>query len=210
MSFYFSEFRQLKRNVAAKAARRDAQLKKKEDLVGSKGYSNIKEFNFPEVSKKELETIKEGIRRKSNIRKNKNLAFLITFLVIASIVIFNSIDYSSQNEIVIEELNEDDYLSDNINEYSYLIDDGDKWIEKGNWNNAIFRYKDAVKLFPAKNEAKYRLALAYSYNCKYKNKDCEIGSALTDQLLRFQPNEINFIELKNSFKNYTNNHITNK
>jgi len=208
MSFYFSEFRQLKREVAAKAAQRDARLKKKKELVDLNGYSKIKEFDFPEVSKRDLKIINADIRKKIRNQKNKNLLFLIILLVPALLFIFNSIDYSVQNEIIVQSPNENNYLSNNINAYSFLIDDGDKWIEKGHWSNAIYRYKDAVKLFPEKNEAKYRLALAYSYNCKYNSKDCETGTRLTDQLLKYQPNEIDFIELKTAFKDYTKKQTT--
>ena len=204
MSGHFSAMqRQLKRNEAAKAARRDAQLKKKRDLLGSKGYSNIKEFDFPEISTKELNRIKSTIRRKIKHRKQKNLVFLIILLSISIFVAFNYIDFRNVPEIPGTEQDNNTYLAANINEYSYLIDDGDQWIEKGNWNNAIYRYEKAVELFPAKYEAKYRLALAYSYHCKYKNEDCEIGAKLTDNLLKYQPDEIDLIQLKNSFVNYT-------
>ena len=90
-------------------------------------------------------------------------------------------------------------LTNDLNEFNYLINEGDKWIEKRNWNNAIYRYEQAVKLFPNEFEGNYRLALAHSYGCKDANKNCEIGQKITNRLLNSFPNDSRLIELKTAF-----------
>ncbi len=194
--------RQIKRNEAAKAARRYELLARRKKLTYPKGYSNVKEFDFPKVSKKELKNIKEAIRSDIKKDKSRNMVFLIALSIGALIVVLNYVDFSTTQEVQTQELNENNYLSENINEYSYLLDDGDKWIEKGNWSNAIYRYEKAITLFPHKLEANYRLALAYSYNCQFKNKNCSLGEKLTAKLLKYHPDEINLIQLKAAFQNY--------
>jgi len=200
--------RQIMRNEAAKAARRYVLLDRRKKLTYPKGYSNIKEFNFPKVSKKELKYIKEAIR--SDIKKDKirNTIFLIILSISALIVVLNYVDFSIPKEAHVNEIQENNYLSENINEYSFLLDDGDQWIEKGNWNNAVYRYEQAVRLFPHKYEANYRLALAYSYHCQFKNKNCNLGEKLTDKLLKYHPDEINLIKLKAAFQDYTRDTLT--
>ena len=192
--------RQLKRNEAAKAARRAAHLRKKKKLVFPNGYSKVKAFDFPDVSKKELAKIKSNIRKSIKKDKTKQLTLLITLSVIALIIIVNSVDFTTPKKIQPKGISQDNFLSENINEFSFLIDDGDQWIQKRRWNNAIYRYEQAVKLFPSSYEANYRLALAYKYNCEFKNKSCIQGEKLTEKLLKYHPDELNLINLKVAFQ----------
>ena len=195
--------RQLKRNEAAKAARRDALFRKKKMLVYPNGYSKVKTFEFPEVSKKEMANIKTKIRRSIKKDQQKQSILLIVLSIATLTIILNSIDFTTPVEIQHQqELAQDNFLSENINEFSFLIDDGDQWIQKRRWNNAIYRFEQAVKLFPSSYEANYRLALAYSYSCQFKNDNCDLGEKLTTKLLKYHPDEINLINLKVTFEKY--------
>lgn len=91
-------------------------------------------------------------------------------------------------------------MNEHFNEYSYFLEEGDKWIKKRHWHNAIYRYEQAVKLFPNEFEANYRLALAYSYNCKFEKKDCEEGKLLTNRLLKNYSEDKGLQELKIAFE----------
>jgi len=196
--------RQLKRNEAAKAARREALLQKRKKLVFPKGYSKVKAFNFPKVSTKELTNIKAKIRNNIQKDKQKHTILVLTLSIIALFIILNSVNFTKSNTIQTQGLIQDNFLSENINEFSFLIDDGDQWIQKRRWDNAIYRYEQAVKLFPHSYEANYRLALAYKYNCEFKNKDCLLGEKLTTKLLKYHSDEINLINLKVEFQNFIN------
>ena len=96
------------------------------------------------------------------------------------------------------ELAKENYLIEHINDYTYYIDEGDKWIEKKNWNNAVYRYEQAVKLFLKDFEANYRLALSYSYT--FENKHFEAGKTLTNRILKYHPKDPNLLELKAIFE----------
>lgn len=67
--------------------------------------------------------------------------------------------------------------------YLFLITEGDMYIEKEEWHNAIFQYTEALKLFPKEFSANYRLALAYTYSCAHKATNCEAAKYTTDKLI---------------------------
>jgi len=171
---------------------------RKEYLKAAKG-----EVDFKTISKSELRALREKVIKN---RKADNLrAWLITLAVMAPFIIYGLhilIKPSPQSEkkndktqqILVEQK-----LTDDLNEFHFLIEDGDKWIEKRNWSNAIYRYKQATELFPNEFEGNYRLALAYSYQCKDLNVDCEVGKKLTNRLLKYFPEEPDLIKLKIDF-----------
>ena len=160
------------------------------------------------LSKQELRVIREKVIREREKESTRN--FIISVLIIIPILFLsynlydNFIDYQKRklNENFIPDKELEQVLierekQDKIDKYYFLIDSGDDWIEKKNWKNAIFQYKNAVREFPEKYEANYRLALAYSYKCKFMNKDCDKGLKLVDRLLIVTPNDPNLLILKN-------------
>ncbi len=168
---------------------------KKEYYKAAQGKIELKK-----ATKEELILIRQKIikqRRTENIRA---WSIILTLVMLVIIIGGYSIDKVEKRRVQSEEKTQDDYLNENINEYSYLIEEGDNWIEKKNWNNAVYRYKQALEIFPKEYEANYRLALAYSYNCQFENKDCEKGMELTNWLLKFFPEERNLFELKKVFE----------
>ena len=175
---------------------------RKEYLEAAKG--NV---DFKTISKSELRALREKVIKN---RKADNLkSWLITLVIMIPIFSFGlyisnllepsqfreSVKGEIQNNILIEQK-----LTDDLNEFQFLIEDGDKWIEKRNWNNAIYRFKQAVKLFPSEFEGNYRLALAYSYNCQEKNEDCEIGLRITSRLIEYYPDDPSLLKLKSFFE----------
>jgi len=168
---------------------------KKEYYKAAQGKIDLKK-----ATKEELSILRKKIIKQ---RRTENIRVWITILVLAiSIILFSFYISNKINKNKIERIEqaEENYLHENFNEYTYLIEEGDKWIEKKNWNNAIYRYAKAVELFPNEFEANYRLALAYSYSCQFENKNCEIGIELTNKLLKYFPDENNLIVLKKVFE----------
>ncbi len=158
-------------------------------------------FDIEKISKEELLLIRKKVIHQRKIENTR--AWLFAFVVITPIIGYGIYTFNkAQNKIIQQnEAAKDNYLIENINEYNYLIDEGDKWIEKKNWNNAIYRYEKAVKLFPKDFDANYRLALAYSYHCMFKNKDCDIGKKLMERLLKYNPENQDVQKLKTVFTN---------
>ena len=165
------------------------------------------EVDIKKLSKQELRRIREKViknQRKESI-KVLTLSILITipFLILSYNLYENFIQYQNkklnENFVSDKELEKVLIIRENQkkeDKYDFFINDGDKWIEKRNWNNAIIQYKNAVKEFPEKYEANYRLALGYSYNCKFQHKDCEKGLILVERLLKVNPNNSDLLILK--------------
>ena len=178
---------------------------RKEYLKAAKG-----EVDFKTISKSELRALREKVIKN---RKAETLrVWIITLAIMIPVIFFGAFisnKYTHQKNLKIQEQQKrnnkveqilvQQKLTEDLNEFNYLIEEGDKWIEKRNWNSAIYRYKQAVELFPNEFEGNYRLALAYSYRCKDENKDCEIGEKITNRLLKYFPNEPGLIELKSVF-----------
>ena len=171
----------------------------KKDFSSEKGEINLKEksiYNsdfYAAQSKNQVEETRE--KKKIYL----GVSFITLVILILTFLAANFI-YNNNQEIILQQQQIDELIYiDKINEYTSYIDEGDSWIEKENWHNAIFRYKQAVDLFPKKYEANYRLILAYSYNCAYKNKDCEIGNKLNTRFLKLFPNDENLHKLDRIF-----------
>lgn len=168
--------------------------RRKEYLKATKG--NIKN---KKLSKYELLEIRNKII--SNRRKENTKLFLILSLITILVTWFVIYQYNISKNVrqqQIEVVEQIKHVED-TNEFHYLISDGDKWIEKRHWNNAIFRYKQAIEIFPKDYVGNYRLSLAYSYKCKFKNKDCDLGEKLTERMLTFFPEDGDLLELQKVF-----------
>ncbi len=169
-------------------------------------YSN-KKVETKKISKNELRRIREKVTRDN---QSENLrAGLITFAIVALVFVFlNNIFQTSDSEkevqrAEIETVKKEKYFQKQQELFYFFIDDGDKWIAKKKWGNAIYQYKNAVKTFPHSFEANYRLALAYSYNCKFEGKDCDKGNELVDKMLSVNFNNEDLIVIKNILSNKT-------
>lgn len=123
-----------------------------------------------EMSEVEL----QDLRKKLVNEKRKNLIILTTLALIFTVLI----SYSSHQFItsfessknIEKEKKEEKKLKEKFNFY---ITDGDEWLVKEHYKNAIFQYKLAVETYPLNFEARYRLALAYTYRCQFENLDCD-------------------------------------
>lgn len=165
------------------------------------------EIDIKKLSKQELRIIREKVireREKENI-KNSVISILIMIPVIwLSYNLYNNfIQYQNEKlndsyvyDKELEQIKINNEKQEKIEQYYFYIENGDEWIEKQNWKNAIFQYKNAVREYPEKYEANYRLALAYSYNCKFQNQDCEKGSKLIERLLKVNPDDSDLLTLK--------------
>ena len=174
--------------------------RKREYYRASKGKLDIKT-----VSKEELRLIRKRIikQRKVDVLK----ARLITLLVgsIIAFALFKTYSYFQEKSVRIitedKKAEQKIELSKTIEDYYFFIYEGDHWIEKKQWNNAIFQYKKALELFPENFDANYKLALAYSYKCGFEYEDCEVGIKLTNKLLKDMPNDSALLHIKRTFEN---------
>lgn len=199
----------LLRKVSIFKKDRSFMSNRKAYLKATKGDVDIKK-----LSKQELRIIRERVikeREKEQIRNWVLSILIITPILILGYNIFDNI-IQYQNKKLNEKFIPDKELEQILlsreklekkDDYYFFIDNGDEWIEKRNWKNAIFQYKNAVQVFPEKYEANYRLALAYSYKCKFDNSDCDKGLILVERLMKVNPNDKDLMTLKSILENNT-------
>ncbi len=86
--------------------------------------------------------------------------------------------------------------------YLFYINDGDAWLRKWHYHNAIFQYRKALELYPGNYEARYRIAIAYSYQCQYAYEGCEDGKKLVEELKREFPKRSELSEVEKVFTHW--------
>jgi len=169
---------------------------KREYLKAAEGKLDLKK-----ASPYELKRVREIVEQ--NRRESRKLT-LIALFIVAPIVIY--LGYSIQNYGSIypqpsnglsTEINHDKRRS----EYLFLINDGDKYIEKKKWHNAIFQYSSAVKLYPKEFDANYRLSLAYTYSCSAEKINCSAANYTLQKLEKEFPQKSEVKELRRVLNN---------
>lgn len=135
-----------------------------------RNYSSGKVESRP-LSKKELLEIRERIKkqnRKENIRLGI-LAILVLFVILGStFLLYRSIQATQEEQ-------NNHILNIKTEKYLFYIQDGDEWLNKGHFNNALFQYFLAKEIFPNEYDVNYRIALVYGSKCKYEDSSCSKG-----------------------------------
>lgn len=80
--------------------------------------------------------------------------------------------------------------------YLKLIEDGDKWLTKMKWHNAVFQYEKALEIFPKEYDINYRLTYALCLRCEADFTNCKEAKNKLEKLLLQYPNKSELIELK--------------
>ncbi|MBG43239.1 MAG: hypothetical protein CL530_04655 [Aequorivita sp.] len=183
-------------------------LPAKRSYFKNRNYSTIKNeyynavgdaFNIKNANPEQLLAI-----RKKIIRKRKKEARTFFFLLCIGIpLIVLGLYFSFHNfrfgfptvktaqEVSLENNNEEEYM--------FFLKDGDAWLQKRNYYNAVFQYKKAVALYPSDFEANYRLALGYSYQCQYDFENCDNGMKLILKLEKEFPDNKDIQNVKAIF-----------
>jgi hypothetical protein len=154
-----------------------------------------------EASAEELLEIRKKIIVKRKKEARRRILFASIFFVLSAGLIAYwlsnwRVSYSNQVR-----LQKEAQLSKGHNKYLFYIADGDEWLNKGKWKNAIFQYKLALDMHPTNFDVRYRLALAYASACTKANSYCAEGELLVFKLLDEQPTNK---ELKKIAKEYYN------
>ncbi len=137
------------------------------------------------LSKRERHAIREKIEaeNRKHFVKMCIAAFIILIVALGLGIQLN--DSFKRNE----KLYAQKELESKTEQYLFYVNDGDKWLQKRHWHNAIFQYLLAKKIFPNEYAVNYRLALAYGSYCKFEGSGCTEGhQLLTDLKLQF-PNK---------------------
>ena len=161
------------------------------------GYKNakknyIKESGGTEQYKKLNSFQKKLIRdqiRKEQSSDRKQMITLMGIIVAIFIVSLLKLEYGSDTKINERKtiILEKKRIEQGEKQYIEYLVSGDNWIDDDKWDAAITLYKKALIIYPDSYDAKYRLALAYSYKCERMKFDCDLGKALAKKLLLDNP-----------------------
>ena len=186
-------------------------LPAKRSFFKNKDYSTIKNeyynavgdaFNIKKANPEQLLAIRKKIikkRKKEARRFILLLAIGIPLIVLALYFTFHNFRFGFPEvkatlEMPTEKKTEEKYL--------FYLEDGDAWLQKRNYYNAVFQYKKAVALYPSDFEANYRLALGYSYQCQYDFENCDKGMQLILKLEKEFPNNKGIQDVKAIFEHW--------
>ncbi len=128
--------------------------------------------------------------------KNKNLGFLFLTTIVIGFVIYSVVNHFNTINKSAKKI---EYVA-NRTKYLELIDDGDNWLNKRDWYNAIFKYQKAYDLFPKEYDINYRLVAAYCYRCNAEFINCKEAKELLDKILNDYPNKQELLKLKESLE----------
>jgi len=122
--------------------------------------NHIGELQFKDVTSEELQTIKEGIRKKAKRRNLKNIVYLgFVFLLVTCLIIFNhlkTIEHEKELQLkATAHLNQE-----HLKKYNAYIEDGENQFKKHHWKNAIYFYKKALIVKPNDSLASIRLLIS--------------------------------------------------
>jgi len=195
----------------AKLLRRKGMFKKERSFL----QSNKEDFSTPTggipteaISEEKLASIRTKIivaRKKRNLRLGIFLAISVPLMLIMGFYFFqgyslgfdtlentgpNQVNIATQKAVASE------------GKYLYYLEDGDLWLQKKSYYNAIFQYKKATELFPSEFAGQYRLAVAYSYQCQYDFEGCKEGMKIVKKLEKAYPDSEEVQAVKAVFEHW--------
>lgn len=174
-------------------SKRKSFAERRKDYLTS--YSKLK-ITPEKATKEQIETVRKIINTQKKIVKRNTIIILLLTSPLLFYTIYFGIDLFQSPNPTISSIKQ----KENTTKYNFYIEDGDKMINNKKWNNAIFQYNMALEIFPNELDAQYRLALAYSYKCKYKNESCLTADSLVNRLYNYYPNNLEIKELKDIIK----------
>ncbi len=164
---------------------------RKEFLKAAKG-----EVNLRKASKEELELFRKKIYGQ---RKRQRKIDLVIWSVVGVTILFGTLSLTKTLNDQIKD-SKKGVLHIKMNNYLELIEDGDHWLTKRKWHNAIFQYKKALEIFPKEYDINYRLTYALCLRCEADFTYCKEAKDKLDELLLQYPNRNELLELRGILK----------
>jgi tetratricopeptide (TPR) repeat protein len=161
--------------------------RKKEYIKAADGFVELEI-----ATKDELLAIRKRILRK---RRIDDFITLALFLMLSSVVVYFSFGFFKTNPNYVSP-EEKHKIEINNEKYSFFISDGDTYLKKGQWHNAIFQYNKALEIFPKDYHANYRLVYASVYRCRNEKVNCDKASNSLQELIKLYPNKSELTELE--------------
>lgn len=147
------------------------------------------------LTKKELFEIRKKIKeqnRKENISSSILAVLALIVILTSTYLVFESIKANKKRQ-------ESHILKAKTEKYLFYIQDGDEWLHKGKFSNALFQYLLAKEVFPNEYDVNYRLVLVYGSRCKYEKSDCSNGKQFLEALITQFPEKKELEKLEQYF-----------
>lgn len=197
-SFSSGSMNTVMKNNKALLKKKASLFKSKKSYIESKSeYDSLTDefFDYKTASPQLLDEIRRKFKRERRKEITINALIALVGLVSGSIVML----YIFTNGFNTNEGNTGLDSPSSIKlqkKIEFYIKDGDLWLNQGDFENAIFQYKNALKIDSKNFIIYHRICLGYSYLCRYEQKQCDIGKEeLEKSLIKF-PDKKELLELK--------------
>ena len=162
-------------------------LRKRDPFRRGKGFERLRD-DYRKFSQGQIESktvtqsqLREIRKRVIQERRKENMRTWIIGVVISIVAVGVTIMGYKGIQNYEAELDEIE-IKASTDKYLFYIQDGDKWLEKGHYHNAIFQYLLAKEIYPSEYNVNYRLALAYGSWCEYDQTGCTEGRRIYENL----------------------------
>ncbi len=177
----------LRNNKKLLRPKRSFLNQRKEFLKAAKG-----EVNLRKASKEELELFRKKIYEE---RKRQRKIDIAIWSGLGIILLFAGVFLAKTLTDQVADLEKKNFNT-KADSYLELIEDGDQWLTKRKWHNAIFQYEKALEIFPKEYDINYRLTYALCLRCEADFINCKEAKSKLDKLLLQYPNKSELMELQ--------------
>jgi tetratricopeptide (TPR) repeat protein len=185
------------KNNRALIGKRKSMFSSKKDYIVSPREKEAEEFvDYKTASPELLEEIRQKFRKEKKATFRLSILLFIFILIPAiglTYYLFGN-DKSIENKQLIEK---SEAFQDSISrKFNFYIEDGDEWLNRGKFENALFQYKKALEIDSNNFSIHYRICLTYSYSCRYDNLLCQEGKVHLEETIQKFPNESKLNDFK--------------
>lgn len=188
-------------NMVTTLRNNKAMLRKRKFLNNDKSPDKANRKNLSQKAKAERLLFRKKKLQNATFEK-KTTRIITTSLILGMLILGGYYYFQLQNRKTLTEQHlRQSTQNKQLTKYNSFLKEGDMWLLQNKWRAAILQYRKAITIFPKKFEANYRLALVYSYQCKYENESCDKAINLTNTLKRSFPQRAELEELQKIITN---------
>jgi tetratricopeptide (TPR) repeat protein len=153
-------------------------------------------LEFKHISGKELEEYRKKIRERNRINLRRRIIGTTLVLVLVGFGLFRLTVGIDRELVRFRREAEAATYEQNKFKYDLIVRDGDNYVLRAEWAEAIFAYKKALVIFPDMYEANFKLADAYMKSCMHDNMYCSEGKKHLDKIIALYPEEVKLLEIR--------------
>ena len=118
---------------------------------------------------------------------------IIALLILLGVIIYKSTHYDDIEIPKTEPIKVKTVEETKAEAYQMILDYGNSFIKKKDYEKAIIEFKQAIKLYPYREEARIGLANAYYFLCIDLNLECEEAIRQYSNLLKKNPDSEEYL-----------------